>query len=84
MTPTTIILPWRSGRRQKVKKLKHCSAVAEKEVVASRKRKSVAVMGPRKKKSSNTKIIESDSDDDDNDNFLALCDNALKSNPLDI
>ena len=67
-------------------KAKRGSAVAEKEVIAARKRKPDAVKVPRKAKrtKSNKKIVESDSDEDDDDNFLASCGKTLERDPLDI
>ncbi len=69
-------------------KAKRGSAVANKVVMAVRKRKPNAVTMPRKEKKakSNKKIIESDSDEeDDNDkNFLASCRKLLDHNPLNI
>ena len=67
------------------KQAKRGSAITDKEV-ASRKRKSVAAMVPRKKKRTDAKVIyESNSDDgDEDDNFLASCGEALQRDPLDI
>ena len=67
-------------------KAKRGSAVAEKEVIAARKRKPDAVKVPRKAKrtKSNKKIVESDSDEDDDDNFLASCGKTLERDPLNI
>jgi hypothetical protein len=67
---------------------KRGSAVADKEVAAARKRKSVAAtVSPQKKKAKpSKKVVESDSDkeNDDNENFLALCGKVLDCDPLDI
>jgi len=68
-------------------KAKRGSAVAEKTVIATRKRQPVAEKVPRKTKrtKSNKKIVESsDDDDDDDENFLASCDKVLDRDPLDI
>ena len=67
-------------------KAKRGSAVAEKEVIAARKRKPDAVKVPRKAKrtKSNKKIVESDSDEDDDDIFLASCGKTLERDPLNI
>jgi hypothetical protein len=62
------------------------SAVAEKEVIAARKRKPDATRVPRKEKRAKPikKIIESDSDDDNDDTFIASCEKMLPRDPLDI
>ncbi len=67
-------------------KSKRGGSVAEKEVIAARKRKPDAVKVPRKEKGtkSNKKLVESDSDEDDDDNFLASCGKTLERDPLDI
>jgi hypothetical protein len=67
-------------------KTKRGSAVADKEVMAARKRQPDAVKVPRKNKraKSNKKIVESDSDEGDDDTFLASCEKTLERDPLDI
>ena len=68
---------------KKAKKVKRGSAVTKKDVAPARKRKPAAPMAaPRKRQ-----YIESDGNDNDNgndENFMALCEKALRRDPLDV
>ncbi len=67
---------------------KRGSAVTNKEMAATRKRKpDVATVPPQKKKAKpSKKVVKSDSDEenDDDENFLASCGKVLDRDPLDI